>query len=214
VAERPELEILEFEFKVFLPPPDDEQHRFIRLCFLFDRSKSIFILTKKIEDRLLLYVHQGNEGNLWQRNILLLKSAICRNENDEFSTLDVALQKQWRRFLILHIAPLRNDVNRIAYIRELRQQIVKEGDLTIDYITPEGSESESSESSSEDSRARRKRLKKEKRSKKIRDDTEKKKKKKKNVKKNIKEDKVKIEGGDEEKKNIGRKGGEDNINEE
>lgn len=166
LPERPELEILEFEFRVFLPPPG-EQERTISLTFLFDRTKLMFILTKKIEDRLLLYVSQGGRGNLWQHDIALLKSAICRVGDKEYSTLDVFLQKSWRRLLIRHIAPLRMEPERLAFVRELRERIVYDGDVAMlrENVTPEEGPSEAS-SSSEDSEARRKRRRREKRLKK------------------------------------------------
>lgn len=166
LPERPELEVIEFEFKVFLPPPS-EKEREITLLFLFDRIKMMFIISKKIEDRLLLYVHQGRRGNLWQHDIKLLKSATSRVGESEFSTLDVFLQKSWRRLLIRHIAPLRTEPQRVAFVRELREKIVFDGDVAMekDNLTPEHSDNEDS-STEEDSRAKRKRLKREKRLKK------------------------------------------------
>lgn len=194
-AERPELEILEFEFEVFLPPPCEEG-TLLSLKVLFDRVKSIFILTRKIEDRLLLYVHQGGRGNLWQHNIAPLKSAVCRIDQTEFSTLDVFLQKQWRRFLIKHIAPLRTDPDRVSFVRSLRNTIVTNGeDIALTTITPDESEHDSS--SSEDSRARRKRLRKEKRLKKKKDEERKARKEKKKKKKKKAKEEKKTESIDE-----------------
>jgi hypothetical protein len=214
LPERPELEVLEFEFRVFLPPPS-EQERMITLTFLFDRIKLMFVLTKKLEDRLLLYVHQGGRGNLWQHDITLLKSATCRVGEHEFNTRDVFLQKAWRRLLIRHIAPLRVEPERVAFVRELRERIVHDGDVAMerDNVTPECSESDDSESS-EDTQTRRKRIKREKRLKKKKDEErkarkEKKKKKKKGGKEEVlveeeekKEEKedIKENAGDEEEK--------------
>ena len=201
LPERPELEIVEFEFRVFLPSPSDLD-RMVTLRFLFDRVKLIFIITKKIEDRLLLYVHQGGRGNLWQHDIKLLKSAICRVGEKEFSTLDVFLQKSWRRFLIRYIAPLRMEPDRVAYIRELREKIVYDGDVAMlkENVTPEQSDGNSS--SSEDSDARRRRRRKER--KKKRKEEERKGKKKKRKKK---KDKDFEEEGGENTDGDGRFGG-------
>ena len=167
LPERPELEILEFDFKVFLPPPSD-QERIITLMCLFDRIKLVFIITKKIEDRLLLYVHQGGRGNLWQHDITPLKSAVCRVGDSEFSTMDLFLQKSWRRLLIRHIAPLRMEPERVAFVRELRERIVYDGDVAMERgnVTPEKGPSDDDSESSEDTEARRKRRKREKRLKK------------------------------------------------
>ena len=210
LPERPELEICEFEFKVFLPFPAEEE-RMITLTFLFDRIKMMFIFTKKLEDRLLLYVLQGGRGNLWQHDITPLKSAICRVGEEEFSTVDVFLQKNWRRLLIRHIAPLRTDPERVAYVRDLRERIVHDGDVAMeaDNLTPEGSASDDS-SSSEDTAARRKRKKREKRLKKKKEEERKarkvakeKKKKQKKEEDGEKEDsgELKEEPGGEKKKN-------------
>jgi hypothetical protein len=196
LPERPELEIVEFEFRVFLPPPI-ERERMISVKFLFDRIKLMFVLSKKLEDRLLLYVHQGPRGNLWQHDITPLKSAVCRVGDEEFSTLDVFLQKSWRRLLIRHIAPLRTDPLRVAYIRDLREKIVYDGDVAMerDNVTPDHSASDDS-SSSEDSRARIKRKKREKRLKKKKEEERKARKAAKKKKKSAPTDDSKVEDED------------------
>lgn len=119
---RPEFDLIEVSYKQLLSEGVLDPQPYVRL--LFYSSQSTFVISQKVEDRLLFKLREMPEGN-----DLVIRSSTCTFGKDgrhhEFNTLDRNREKLWRRFLREFIKPQLLNEKRMAELDlRLRKNLV------------------------------------------------------------------------------------------
>lgn len=165
IPSRPELELQKFEFICELPSDDGSRvvSQKLQLDIVYDYEQNLYIISRRVEDKLLLYLHQNRDRPLLAVDGLI-SSTSSEGLYSPVSHLDLYRQRMWRRLLHLYIAPLLKDPLRLNYAITFIRNVILSGEEEV--LTPEGSEdggwefSSSSDDSSDDEKARKKKGKK------------------------------------------------------
>lgn len=156
-SSRPELELQKFEFMCELPGEGGDEasgvSRLLEIELVYDFEKNLYVISRRVEDKLLLYLHQNRHRPLIDVDPLK-SSTNCEGLSDPVSHLDLYRQRMWRRLLGLYVAPLLTDPLRINYAVTFMRNLIRSNEE--EALTPEGSEdggwefSSSSDESSDD----------------------------------------------------------------
>ena len=147
---RPELELQKFEFVCTLPSEEtggSTVSKTLQLNLVYDYEKNLYVISRRLEDKLLLYLHQNSFRCALEVGPLL-SSTSCGGLSAPVSHLDPYRQRMWRRLFSLYVSPLLQDPLRLNYAIGFLRTVILSGEEEV--LTPEGSEDGGWEFSSSD----------------------------------------------------------------
>jgi hypothetical protein len=132
-------------------------NKLISLELVYDPILNLYVITHHIEDKLIAYLSQSSSTPSIQ--YLPLLSSVNRIGFQEFNTLTLEKQKQWRKFLNHFIRPLLADPQRVERAENYLLQYLEIPE-TEGYVTPEDSDgddhSTTTDSDSDDEKGKKK----------------------------------------------------------